>query len=369
MTILFLSSHTQSLFWFRLDLMICLVNKGHHVIAIGPESELDWSEKFNIHKIQYKCIYIDRNGINPIKDFKTFIALFIILREIKPDKLFIYQAKTIVYGSFSALFNKISDIYILLGGLGSVFRGDGIKNKILSIIIGIQYKIAFIICRKVIFQNNDDISKMISLGLIDKSKISIINGSGVNMDLFKPTILPMQPSFLFIGRIIRDKGVNEYLEACRILKEKYKYVAFHLVGPFDTNPTALKYKDIERYIQSKVIEYHGEQKDVKKFISLCTTFVLPSYHEGTPKTVLEAMAMGRAIITSNAPGCKETVINGLNGYLVKVKSITELVEKMEFLIKNPDINQEMGFRSIEIVKEKYDVNKVNSDILKIMGIS
>lgn len=368
MKIAVLSSHTPSLFWFRMDMMKDFIKYGHEVIALGSDPEAKWKDKFKEYNIDYRQVLVERNGTNPLKDIETYRMLYKFMKKEKPDKVFAYQAKTIVYGSIAAKLNGITEVYTLIAGLGSIFRGTGFKNKIVKTIMKIEYWIACKCSKKVFFQNNDDKNEFIYNGLIKDNKIVIINGSGVNLDKFKPTPLPQEPAFLYIGRLIKDKGIIEYLEACKEVKEKYPNIRCLLVGPYDSNPSALKPEELETYINSGIIEYFGEQSDVRPFIAQCSTYILPSYHEGTPKTVLEAMAMGRAVITSNAPGCKETVTNGINGYLVEVKGIKELVGKMEYLISNTEINQIMGTASLKIVKEKYDVKIVNKAIMQTIGL-
>lgn len=368
MKIVVLSSHTESLFWFRLDMMIEFVKANHKVIAVGPGNSDKWFPKFNELGIDYKQIQVSRNGLNPLQDFKTFIELKNLFGELNPDKIFVYQAKTIVYGCLAAKINGITEIYPLVAGLGSIFRGKGIKNKIVKEIMKFQYKLSFKQSQTVIFQNSDDLNEFVSLKLVDKDKTIIINGSGVNMNKFTPEPLPSKPAFLYIGRLIKDKGIGEYLEACKAIKKKYKHVRCLLVGPFDSNPSALSPKELQPYIDDRIVEYLGEQSDVRPFISMCSTFVLPSYHEGTPKTVLESMAMARAIITTDAPGCRETVIEGKNGFLVPVEDVNTLIERMEYLILNPEINQQMGGHSLDIARSKYDVKIINKAILDIMKL-
>lgn len=368
MKILILSSHTKSLFWFRMEMMEAFQKLGHKVIAAAQENTLFWEKIFLEKGIEYRHIFVRRNSINPIFDIRTLLELNQLIKEVKPDIIFVYQSKTIIYGSLAAAFNNIKEFYPLVAGLGSVFRGEGIRNKILSKIIAIQYKWSFKMSRKVIFQNKDDSELMVQKKILHKSQVEIINGSGVNLEKFKPTPLPKNPAFLFIGRLIKDKGIMEYLHACKILKSKYDHVRCLLVGPFDTNPSALKPYELFEFINCGVIEYFGEQDDVRPYIEMCSTFVLPSYHEGTPKTVLEAMAMGRPIITSNVPGCRETVIEEINGYLIEPKNIDLLVNKMEFLILNPEINCRMGIKSLEMANERFDVHKVNAQIIRIMNL-
>lgn len=368
MKIAVLSSHTPSLFWFRMDMMKDFIKHGHSVIALGSEPEAEWSSKFKDNNIEYRQLHVERNGVNPFKDIKTYRELYRFMKKEKPDKVFAYQAKTVVYGSIAARLNGITEVYPLIAGLGSIFRGTGFKNKIVKTIMKIEYWVACKCSKKVFFHNNDDKNEFVSNGLIKDNKIVIINGSGVNLEKFKPTPLPKEPTFLFIGRLIKDKGIVEYLEACKEIKKKHEKVRCLLVGPYDSNPSALKPEELKTYIDDRIIEYYGEQSDVRPFISQCSTYILPSYHEGTPKTVLEAMAMGRAIITSNAPGCRETVTDGENGYLVEVKDVKSLADKMEYLISNTDINKNMGRKSFNIARDKYDVKRVNQEIICAMKL-
>lgn len=368
MKIAVLSSHTSSLFWFRMDMMKEFIKNGCEVIALGPEPEAEWKNKFKENNIDYRQLYVERNGINPLKDLKTYIELHKFMRKERPNKIFAYQAKTVVYGSIAAKLNGITEIYPMIAGLGSIFRGGGIKNKAIKIIMKSEYWLACKCSKKIFFQNNDDKKEFIRHGLINEDKSVVVNGSGVNLDKFRPTELPKSPTLLFIGRLIKDKGIIEYLEACRELKEKYSDIRCLLVGPYDSNPSALKPDELKVYIDNGIIEYFGEQKDVRPYISQCSIFVLPSYHEGTPKTVLEAMAMGRPIITTNTTGCKETVIHGKNGYLVEVKDVKGLIEEIEHLISNPEKSKEMGTNSLKIVKEKFDVRIVNRVIMTTMKI-
>ena len=368
MKIAVLSSHTPSLFWFRLEMMKEFVDRGHSVIALGADPEAKWKDKFSSHDIDYRQLSVERNGVNPIKDLQTLAELYRFMKLERPDRIFTYQAKTVIYGSLAAHLNGIREIYSLIAGLGSIFIGTGIKNRLIREIMQLQYKVACNCSKVVFFQNHDDKGEFLRRGLVKENKTEIINGSGVNIDKFKPVSLPENPAFLFIGRLIKDKGIMEYLQASRIIKSKYPEVRCMIVGPFDSNPSALKPEELQPYIEDGIVEYFGEQSDVRPFIAQCSTYVLPSYHEGTPKTVLEAMAMGRPIITTDAPGCKETIKDGLNGYLVEVKNIHGLVDRMIHTIIHPDIWKEMGAASSEIAKEKYDVGMVNKAIMQVMGV-
>jgi glycosyltransferase involved in cell wall biosynthesis len=351
-----------------MDMMKAFIKKGHEVIALGSESEIEWKSKFLEQGIEYRQFYVNRTGLNPIKDIKTYKELKMLIMNYQPDKIFTYQAKTIVYGSLAAKSANVDEVYALIAGLGSVFRGEGLKNKLIKAIMRIQYKLACKACKKVFFQNNDDKSEFISNKILNEEKTEIINGSGVNLEKFTVKPLPEFPSFLYIGRLIKDKGIIEYLETCKIIKKKYPKVRCLLVGPYDSNPSAIKPEELEPYIEQNIIEYFGEQSDVRPFIEQCSIYVLPSYHEGTPKTVIEAMAMGRPILTSDAPGCRETVKDGLNGFLIKIKDVNMLVEKSIFLIENKEKVIEMGKESLRIATKKYDVNLINKKIMDVMNV-
>jgi glycosyltransferase involved in cell wall biosynthesis len=342
---------------------------GHKVIALGEGSEEKWKDKFDKNNIDYRSLYVERNGINPIKDFITFYELNKFMKLEKPDKVFAYHAKTIVYGSISAKLNGVTEFYTLIAGLGSIFGGKGIKNRILKIIMKIEYWIAFKFSKVVFFQNKDDRNEFVLNGLVRENKTVIINGSGVNLDKFKPTPIPTEPAFLFIGRLIKDKGIVEYLKVCEVVKQKYPKIRCLLVGPYDSNPSAIKKEELEPYIDNGIIEYFGEQMDVRPFISQCTTYVFPSYYrEGTPKSILEAMASGRPIITTDAIGCRETVINDVNGFLIPVRNIEILADKMIWMIKNVEKAKKMGEESVRICIDKYNVKKVNKEIMRTMNL-
>lgn len=369
MKILILSSHTPSLFWFRMDMMKVFMDAGADVRAVGNEPESVWIDKFKDFGIKYRSIPVSRNGLNVIGDLKTFIAIKKIIQEEKPDKIFTYQAKTIVYGILAShlVDNSISN-YPLVAGLGSIFRGTGFKSMIVRSILSIQYKLAFKYSTKVIFQNSDDKKELLRRGLLKETQVAIINGSGVNLEKFTVQPLPDKKAILFIGRLIRDKGVGEYLELVKRIKYNYPKVRCLLVGPYDSNPSAIKPDDLQPLIDANIIEYFGEQADVRPYFKECTVYVLPSYHEGTPKTVLEAMATGRPIVTSDAPGCRETVIDGVNGYLVPIKNVDSLFNAVKQVLDDSNLTEKFAQEGRRIVEEKYDVRKVNTSIMKIMNL-
>lgn len=366
-SIVVLSSHTPSLFWFRTDMMKEFISKGYAVYALANESENVWADKFKENNIIYQQISVSRNGVNPFQDNKTLDSIKAKLAAIRPDKIFTFQAKTVIYGSMAANSLGIFEVYPLIAGMGSVFLSDGLKTRLIRAVMVSLYKRSMRKCPVVFFQNHDDEQIFRNYKIVENQKVVLLHGSGVNTEKFKQLPLPSKSSFLCISRLIRDKGVYEYLEACKRIKTEYPDVRCLLVGPYDTNPSALKLEELQPFIDAG-IEYYGEQDDVRPFIEQCSVFVLPSYREGTPKTNLEAMACGRAVITTNAPGCKETVVDGKNGFLVPVKDVNAIYAKMKWFIENPTAAEEMGCVGRKMVEDIFDVKKVNRAICDAMGI-
>lgn len=366
--IVVLSSHTPSLFWFRLDMMKEFIKCGYEVYAVGNESEARWQNRFSEHGIAYREIFVNRNGVNPFSDLKTLKSIKRVLKDIKPDKMFTYQAKTVIYGGIAAKKLGIGEVYPLIAGIGSVFLKNNLKTKLIRSVLVKEYKIALGKCPVVFFQNRDDVKIFVDFHMVDEKKVVLIPGSGVNCEKFTPQQMPETFGFLCISRLIRDKGVYEYLEACREIKKKYPYVNCLLVGPYDTNPSALTPEEVQSYVDDGSIAFFGEQEDVRPYLNMCNVFVLPSYREGTPKSNLEAMASGKAVITTDAPGCRETVTDGENGYLVPVGNIPELVEKMASFVENPELAAQMGKKGRIIAEQRFSSEIVIGLICEAMGV-
>ncbi|MBO4343855.1 MAG: glycosyltransferase family 4 protein [Clostridia bacterium] len=366
-TVAVLSCHTPSLFWFRVDMMQEFARRGYKVYALGNESEEDWAERFAEKGITYQQINIKRNGLNPFQDKKALSSIKTRLKEIKPDKVFTYQAKTVIYGTMAANGLGVTEVYPLIAGMGSMYLSDSLKARLVRFVMNTLYRRSIKKCPAVFFQNHDDEKTFRDNRIIKNQKVVMIHGSGVNTEKFTVTPLPEKTAFLCISRLIRDKGVYEYLEASEKIKKEFPDTRCMLVGPFDTNPSAIKKEELQPFIDAGV-EYFGEQEDVRPYLMQSSVFVLPSYREGTPKTNLEAMACGRAVITTDAPGCRETVKDGENGYLVPVKDVNALYEKMKFFIENPGKAKEMGEKGRASAEELYDVKKVNEQICLTMGI-
>ena len=256
----------------------------------------------------------------------------------------------------------------MIAGLGSLYLKNDIKTIGIRTILMREYKDSMRKCPAVFFQNFDDEQTFRQAKVIKKQKTVMLHGSGVNVDKFSVQPMPETFGFLCISRLIRDKGVYEYLEACEKIKANNPNVRCLMVGPYDSNPSSLQPDELQKFIDNGVIEYFGEQSDVIPYLAQCNVFVLPSYREGTPKTVLEAMACGRACITTDAPGCRETVDDKENGLLVPVKDVNALADAMQYMIDNPDEMSMMAQNGRRKAEHVFDVNKVNEIICKTMRI-
>ena len=370
MTLKFLivGSEPKSLINFRGPLIMDLIEKGIQVHVASPHIlNTDTFEKLQSLGVLVHQISLNRTGINPINDIKTILQLVSVMRKIKPDYFLGYTHKPAIYGNLASWLSGIPLRFALITGLGYSF----LSNKIwLNYIVKSLYKFALKNTHKVIFQNQDDEELFFKLRILNKKdkKSCMVNGSGVDLDQFKKTSFPKDMSFLLIARLLKDKGLIEYFKASTIVKEKYPDIIFSLVGSIDENPSSISKKELQDKIDSGHINYYGQLKDVRPAIAESSVYVLPSYREGTPRTVLEAMAMGRPIITTNAPGCRETVIEGENGYLVPIKCVDSLVDAILNFIENPKLVDEMGINSRKIAEQKYDVKKVNKQLLNHMQI-
>lgn len=351
----------------RKKLLKSIVEKSHDVILTGYQTGYETELK----KLGATFIKtpLNRSGFNPFSDIKLLWSYYKIIKKEKIDLVHSYTIKPNIYGSIAARLAGVKEIYPTVNGLGYAFTRNDIKTKIVRFIISILYKIAFACSKKVFFQNRDDAEEMISRKLIKREKCVVIAGSGIDLNEFYEMELPEKTSFLMVSRLLKSKGVYQFLEAAKIVKKKYNYIEFKLVGPLDPNPDGVKKEELQMYINENIINYLGVSNNIHQMIANSSVFVLPSYYrEGVPHSILEAMATGRAIITTDSPGCRETVKEGINGFLVPTKNVEELAEKMIWLIENPEEIKRMGKESLKYAKEKFDVKKVNSVIFETMGL-
>lgn len=370
---LLVASFPDSLIKFRGPLIEALREAGCqvHVAVPGLSGDSDIASRLSELGVQVHNIPLQRTGMNPVKDLSVLFALCKLMRQIHVDYVLGYTIKPVIYGSLAAWMVGVKNRFALITGLGYAFTGaaTGLR-KVLRTLIQQLYRFSLSRNRLVFFQNPDDEALFRQLSLLKPAIPSrVVNGSGVDVAEYTVAALPEKPSFLLIARLLGDKGVREYAQAAALVKQRFPDVMFRLVGWIDDNPDAISQVELDAWIAAGTVEFLGKLSDVRPAISESSVYVLPSYREGTPRTVLEAMAMGRAVITTDAPGCRETVVDGDNGFLVPVQDVSALAESMIKLIENREQAAAMGARSRQMAEEKYDVHKVNAVMLREMGLT
>ncbi len=361
----------SSLVNFRGELIKAIKKKSHQITALAGSEEpevTDFLKKNNVNFIAYP---VKRKNISPSSDLKTLNQLKKIFQKEKPDIIIAYTIKPIIWGGLASFFVPKSHFYAIIEGTGYTFQGTSWQRRLLTYIVSKLYCLALKKATKVIFLNPDDIADFVKRKIISKHKTCIINGIGVDLDFYNQTPLPSknQITFLTIGRLLGEKGFRKYVEAAKIVKSKYIDINFQLIGEEDSSSDAIPINEVRHWHQKGWIEYLGTTNDVRSYISNSHIFVLPSYYrEGLPRTLLEAMSMGRPILTTDNVGCRETVIPGENGYLVPKADAQALAERMIWFIENRDQWERMGKRSRELAEEKYDVHKINAQLMEIMGL-
>lgn len=367
--ILLISNASWTMVKFRRGLMQELVKKNYKVYVASPYDE--YSKEIESIGCRYIDIKMDNKGSNPLKDMKLTYDLYRLYRDIQPDLIFHYTIKPNIYGSFATKLAGCKSISII-PGLGYTFINENFTAKVAKYL----YKIALKIPLEVWFINQDDKKEFLSRDLVNEDKIRTINGEGVNIETFQPMEIKkkgQQFVFLMIARVLKDKGVYEYIEAARKIKSKYKNVKFQLLGSIYTlNPASIRKEEINIWEREGLVDYLGEVTDVRKYIAMSDCIVLPSYREGLSMSLLESASMAKPIITTNVPGCKDVVDDGINGYLCEVKNVEALADKMEVMInltqrQRLDMGQAGRQRVIEEFDEKIIIKKYLNSIKEILG--
>lgn len=369
---LLIASFPDSLIKFRGPLIDALLDAGAevHVAVPGLAPKGEVALALARKEVRAHSIPLQRTGLNPVGDLRLLLSLVVLMLRLRPGFVLSYTIKPVIYGSIAAWLVGVKHRFALVTGLGYAFTGTASgKRALLRRLIQRLYRFALKRTHRVFFQNPDDEALFREFQLLPETvPSSVVNGSGVDVAEYSVAPLPDKPCFLLIARLLGDKGVREYAQAAQLVKTLYPEVVFRLVGWIDDNPDAITQRDLNQWVGSGLLEFLGRLDDVRPAISDCSVYVLPSYREGTPRTVLEAMAMGRAVITTDAPGCRETVVDGDNGFLVPVKDVQALADAMVKMIDSRGLVSKMGERSRQIAETKYDVHKVNAAMLEGMGI-
>jgi glycosyltransferase involved in cell wall biosynthesis len=370
-TIAIIGNQGFSLLNFRGPLIEDMIAQGHRVVAMAPEVDITTRTSLEAIGAQVVEIALSRTGMNPISDLRSLFALGKAIRLVRPDVALSYAVKPVIYGTIAAWLARVPNRFAMIEGLGFVFisRPQGtLLHRFLRRTVKELYRFALGKAERVFFLNEDDIRDFSQMGLVTPDKAILIGGIGVDLRKW-----PMEPAatdpitFTLVARLLRDKGIVEFVEAARMLKRDHKRLRFLLIGGLDSNPEAIARTEVDQWVAEGTIEWPGHVQ-VRPWLAKTSVFVLPSYREGVPRSTQEALAAGRAVITTDVPGCRDTVDNGINGFLIQPRSASALATAMRKFIDDPILIEEMGRQGRRLAEERFDVHKVNSRILGSMGL-
>lgn len=372
-TIAVVCSYTVSLVNFRFRLLQAMVENGHEVVAFGPERDAPTIEALAGIGVRFVQVPMARAGLDPLQDLQTLAALWVALRKLSPDVILCYTMKPIVYGLLAARLAGVPQRHALVTGLGYVFSGDEDNSRLplIRYIATRLYRAALHGDGRVFVYNEADAEDIRAGRMVrDPARIVSVPGSGVDLQRYVATEVPQHgPVFLMVARLLREKGPREFVDAARMVRRRHPEARFQILGPLDPGPLAISQDEVDRWTSEGVVDYLGATTDVRPHLAGCTVFVLPSYYrEGLPRSILEAMATGRAIVTIDMPGCREAVIEGGNGFLVPPRDAEALATVMEQFIDDPGLAVRMGKHSLELARTRFDVEAVNRILLMEMDL-
>jgi glycosyltransferase involved in cell wall biosynthesis len=309
--------------------------------------------------------------MNPVTDFCDFVRLAMQLSQLNLDATFAYFIKPVIFGTLAARVAGVPHRVAMIEGAGYVFT-DGndstIAHRLLRGFVTRLYRLGLSQAHCVFMLNRDDKKLFVDEKMIDAQKIELIDGIGLELDRYLPAPLMTRPvCFTLVARLLKEKGIYEYVAAARLIKAEHPEVRFVLVGNVDDNPGSIAKSEVKEWVQEGIVEWPGHVEDVRAWLAQASVFVLPSYREGLPRSTQEAMAMGRPVITTDVPGCRETVQQDVNGFIVPVRDEEALARAMRRFIVTPELIAEMGGRSREIAEKRFDARRINDHILNVIS--
>lgn len=370
MKIALVGNQAVGLINFRGALIRQLVEIGHQVFALVPDYTPETRAAVSAMGAVPLDHHISRAGMNPWRDGWAVWKLRASLREIAPDLVLAYTVKPVVYGIAAAKLAGVRQRFALVEGLGHAFiHHSTLKQRLLQSFISELYRLSLSLTDKTLFLNADDRAEFVGRGLVSKERSAIVGTIGVDLEEWAvaPSVID-PPTFLFIGRLLHEKGVLEFVNAARLVRADFPTARFAIVGDLDSNPSSLDRNMVTQWASEGLIEWPGHT-DVKPWIAQASVFVLPSYREGFPRATQEAMAMGRPVITTDVAGCRETVTEGFNGFLVPPRDAKALAVAMCRFLTQPSLIETMGARSRQIAELRFDADNATGRLLAAIGLA
>jgi len=364
MIIAIIGNGAQSLLLFRATLIRSLVARGHTVLAYAPDYTPETVADVAYLGARAVEFPLSRAGTNPISEARTTVALYRSLRDERPDAVLCYFVKPAIYGSIAAIFARVPRRIVLLEGLGYGFapeHGASWRHRVVGLAMRSLLRLSLQGADHVIVLNADDLAAIRDIG-VPVARSRNMGGIGVELDRYK--VMPVQThsvSFALAARLIREKGVAEFVAAARQVKKRYPEAIFYVLGDVDDNPGSLQEAELSAWVEQQLIVWPGRVSDVQQWLRKCDVFVLPSYYrEGVPRSIQEAMALGRAIITTDHVGCRDTVDHGVNGFLVPPRDVEALAQAMLTFLQQPGLAIRMGAESRRLAEERFDAQRADS---------
>lgn len=376
MKILVLGNQARALVNFWSVLMEHMRGAGHEVLCCVPHPRAEdrqWEDILRARGLRVLSYPLDRKGLNPLHDTATSAALFRIFQQEKPDMLFASTIKPVIYGCSAARLAGVPHIFATITGLGYTFEADSLFKQCINKAAVLLYRVALSGAEKVFFQNEDDRKVFADAGIIRDNpgtpdpRVVMCRGTGVDIERFAPAPPPLDPPvFLLVGRLLEAKGLPEYAEAARLLKLKHPHARFQVLGPPEQGLGAVPLEQVQAWHAAGDIEYLGQTNDVRPYLNAASVMVLPSWREGTPCSIMEGMSVGRAAVVTDAPGCREVVTDGVNGFRVPLRNAQALAAAMERFLVEPSLITRMGAESRRLAEEEFDARKVAAHIMAAM---
>ncbi|MBN2141649.1 MAG: glycosyltransferase family 4 protein [Desulfovibrionaceae bacterium] len=371
MNVAVVAGYSPSLINFRGHLLRTMTSAGHRVAALAPADDPSTAEALQAMGVEFLPLGLRRQGLNPFLDLASLAELYSMFKKIKPDKILSYTIKPVIYGSLAARLAGAGEAYSLVTGLGYAFGGRGPWRGLLAGAVKALYRLALKKNRAVFFQNPEDRDFFARAGLLGPDqRTAVLPGSGVDLSHFSASPLPAGPMvFVCVARLLREKGLAEFARAAEMLRPRHPGAEFVLVGPREKGPGAVTDRELALWQDKGGLKYLGPVTDVRPHLASATVFVLPSYYrEGAPRSIMEAMAAGRAVITSDAPGCRQMVAEGRTGLLVPPRDPEALARAMERFILEPGLAADMGRAGRVLAEERFDVRLVTERLMREMGL-